>query len=87
MRAADAGKHVLCEKPMAVETATTRPRSSSRRPAHDVFLLEAFAYRSHPQTHRLVELLRTGASARCAWSTASFGYDAGPRADELPDEP
>ena len=45
---------------------------------NDVFLLEAFAYRCHPQTHRLVELLREGAIGEVRMIDAVFGYDAGP---------
>jgi predicted dehydrogenase len=45
---------------------------------NDVFLLEAFAYRSHPQTGRLVELLRTGRIGEVRIIDAVFGYDAGP---------
>ena len=44
VRAADAGKHVLCEKPLAVRHAdAVRIVEAARR--NDVFLLEAFAYR------------------------------------------
>ena len=76
-RAADAGKHVLCEKPMAVTFADAAGIvEASRR--HDVFLLEAFAYRAHPQTHRLIELLRIGAVGDIRMIDAVFGYDAGP---------
>ncbi len=45
---------------------------------NDVFLLEAFAYRCHPQTARLVELLRDGAIGEVRLIDAVFGYDAGP---------
>ena len=75
--AADAGKHVLCEKPMAVTYAdAARIVEAARR--NDVFLLEAFAYRCHPQTQRLVDLLRDGAIGEVRMIDAVFGYDAGP---------
>jgi predicted dehydrogenase len=78
IRAADAGKHVLCEKPLAVRHADAiRIVEAARR--NDVFLLEAFAYRCHPQTDRLVELLRDGAIGGVRMIDAVFGYDAGPR--------
>jgi predicted dehydrogenase len=77
VRAADAGKHVLCEKPMAVTHADAgRIVEAARRSG--VFLLEAFAYRCHPQTQRLVELLRQGAISEVRMIDAVFGYDAGP---------
>jgi predicted dehydrogenase len=75
--AADAGKHVLCEKPMAVHEADAAAIVDAAR-RNDVFLLEAFAYRSHPQTHRLVELLRAGRIGEIRMIDATFGYDAGP---------
>ena len=75
--AAEAHKHVLCEKPMAVthEHAAEIVEAARR---NDVFLLEAFAYRCHPQTQRLVELLRDGAIGEVRMVDAVFGYDAGP---------
>lgn len=77
VRAADAGKHVLCEKPMAVTRADAELIVEAAR-RNDVFLLEAFAYRCHPQTQRLVELLRGGAIGEVRMLDAVFGYDAGP---------
>jgi predicted dehydrogenase len=75
--AADAGKHVLCEKPLAVDHADAEEIVDAAR-RNDVLLLEAFAYRTHPQTHRLVELLRAGAIGEPRYVDAVFGYDAGP---------
>jgi predicted dehydrogenase len=75
--AADAGKHVLCEKPMAMRHQDAAEIVEAAR-RNDVFLLEAFAYRCHPQTHRLVELLRGGRIGEVRVVDAAFGYDAGP---------
>ncbi|MFC7538430.1 Gfo/Idh/MocA family protein [Siccirubricoccus deserti] len=41
---------------------------------HDVFLMEAFMYRTHPQTRRLVEMQAAGAIGRLRLIQASFGY-------------
>lgn len=76
-RAADAGKHLLCEKPLAVHRGDAEAIVEAAR-RNDVFLLEAFAYRCHPQTRRLLELLRSGAIGRVRVIDAAFGYDAGP---------
>jgi predicted dehydrogenase len=46
--------------------------------SNDVFLLEAFAYRCHPQTQRVIELVRGGAIGEVRMIDAVFGYDAGP---------
>jgi predicted dehydrogenase len=78
VRAAEAGKHLLCEKPMAVTRAEAERIVEAAR-SHDVFLLEAFAYRSHPQTQRLIELIRGGAIGKVRMIDAVFGYDAGPQ--------
>lgn len=77
VRAAEAGKHQLCEKPLGVnhDDATAIVDAAKR---NDVFLLEAFAYRSHPQTRRLIELLAAGAIGEIRMIDAVFGYDAGP---------
>lgn len=76
VRAADAGKHILCEKPLAVTAADARAIVDAAERS-GVFLLEAFAYRCHPQTQRLVELLRTEAVGDVRIIDAVFGYDAG----------
>jgi predicted dehydrogenase len=80
VRAAEAGKHVLCEKPMAVHHADAALIVDAARRS-DVFLLEAFAYRCHPQTDRLIELLRNGVIGDVRVIDAVFGYDAGPKPD------
>jgi predicted dehydrogenase len=57
--AAEAGKGVLCEKPLAMHAAEARTMVEACR-LHRVFLMEAAMYRCHPQTARLVELIRGG---------------------------
>jgi predicted dehydrogenase len=77
LAAAEAGKHVLCEKPLAMRhDDAVEIVDAARR--HDVFLLEAFAYRNHPPTERLLELVREGAVGDVRLIDAVFGYDAGP---------
>ena len=58
-KAADAGKHVLCEKPFALnaEEAAEAVDHARRR---GVLLMEAFMYRMHPQWQRAREIVRTG---------------------------
>ncbi len=57
LRAAESGKHVLCEKPLASTFAQAREMVDACR-NRDVVLMEAFSYSLHPQYHRLAELLR-----------------------------
>jgi predicted dehydrogenase len=74
--AADAGKHVLCEKPLAIN-ATLAADIVAAISRNGVFLMEAFAYRCHPQTERLVQILRDGDIGQVRMVDAAFGYDAG----------
>ena len=76
IRAADAGKHVLCEKPLAVNHAQAMAVVEAAA-ANDVFLMEAFMYRCHPQTARLVELVRSGEIGELRAVRATFGFAAG----------
>ena len=76
IQAAEAGKHVLCEKPMALryDDAAAIVDSACR---NDVLLLEAFAYRCHPQTEVIVDLVRSKRIGELRLIDATFGYDAG----------
>jgi len=76
-RSAAAGKHVLCEKPLTVNLREATLLVDAARQS-DVFLMEAFAYRCHPQTARLLELIRDGWIGEIRFVEAVFGYDAGP---------
>ena len=77
IKALEAGKHVLCEKPFTrhpeeVDAAFDAAERSGR------LLTEAFMYRHNPQTAKLVELVRAGAigELRLIRSTFSYGlYD------------
>lgn len=59
IRAAAAGKHVLCEKPLALTEAEVRTMFQACDRAN-VLLMEAFMYRFHPQFERTLRLVRTG---------------------------
>ena len=71
--AAKAGKHILVEKPIAMNAAEAASMIDAAR-RYDVFLMEAFMYRCHPQMARLAELIRGGAigEVRAIRSTFSF---------------
>ena len=76
--ALDAGKHVLCEKPMSRHTDEVEAAFDAAE-RNDRFLSEAFMYRHNPQTKRLVELVAGGTigELRLIRSTFSYGlYDA-----------
>ena len=59
IRAAESGKHILCEKPLALNAAQCREMEAAAS-ANGVKLMEAFMYRFHPRTERVLELVRAG---------------------------
>ncbi|HEX6355822.1 aldo/keto reductase [Actinophytocola sp.] len=73
IRAAEAGKHVLCEKPLAVTWAHAMAAVEAAR-RHDVFLMEAYMYRCHPQIQAMTELVRDGAIGTVHHIQASFSF-------------
>ncbi|MEZ4863974.1 MAG: Gfo/Idh/MocA family oxidoreductase [Caldilineaceae bacterium] len=74
--AAKAGKHILVEKPIAMNATQTATMIDAAR-ENDVFLMEAFMYRCHPQITRLVELIQGGAIGDVLVVRSTFGYHAG----------
>jgi predicted dehydrogenase len=72
-RALEAGKHVLCEKPLSRREADVRAAFDLAE-RHDRLLMEAFMWRHHPQTERLVELVRSGAIGRLRVIRAAFSF-------------
>jgi predicted dehydrogenase len=77
IRALEAGKHVLCEKPLSRRPAEVEAAFAAADRA-DRLLMEAFMYRHNPQTSRLQELIAVGAigELRLVRSTFSYGlYD------------
>jgi len=73
IRALEAGKHVLCEKPLS-----RRPDEVER--AFDIadrkalLLMEAFMYRHHPQTRVLAETIATGGIGELRQLRSSFSF-------------
>ena len=75
IKALEAGKAVLCEKPMGVNHAEAMAMVETAA-FHQRFLMEAFMYRVHPQTARMLELLRDGAIGEVRQVEASHGFAA-----------
>jgi predicted dehydrogenase len=73
IRAAERGKHVLCEKPIAL-SASEAQRLVSVRDATGVKIQEAFMVRSHPQWQKAVDLVRNGSLGQVQAITGYFGY-------------
>ncbi len=60
IRAAEAGKHVLCEKPLALSLDEV-DRMMAAAKQHNVIITEAFMYQHHPQTLKVLELIKQDA--------------------------
>lgn len=73
IRAANAGKHVLCEKPLAATAAEARAVFEAAR-KNGVYVVEAYPYRAQPQTLKMQELLTSNAIGRLQLIQASFGF-------------
>jgi xylose dehydrogenase (NAD/NADP) len=73
VRSLEAGKHVLCEKPMSRRPAEVEQAFAAAEQSGRV-LEEAFMWRHHPQTLRLRELLDEGAIGRLRMVQASFSF-------------
>jgi D-xylose 1-dehydrogenase (NADP+, D-xylono-1,5-lactone-forming) len=73
IRAAEAGKHVLCEKPLS-RRASDVERMAAVCEAAGVVLMEAFMYRHHPQHARVRELLAAGEIGEPTFLRATFSF-------------
>jgi predicted dehydrogenase len=73
IRAVEAGKHVLCEKPMSRHPADVEAAFDAAARA-DRILMEAFMYRHNPQTRRLAELVAEGAIGELRIVRSAFSY-------------
>jgi predicted dehydrogenase len=69
--AARAGKHVLCEKPIALNAADAQ---ALRQCPPDRIVLEAFMVRFHPQWQRAREIIRSGELGEVRAINAVFTY-------------
>jgi xylose dehydrogenase (NAD/NADP) len=73
VKAADAGKHVLCEKPLATSVGDV-DRIIQAAERNQVVILEALMYRYHPQTLKVQELVREGAIGYLRLVHAVFSF-------------
>jgi predicted dehydrogenase len=76
LRALEAGKHVLCEKPLGLDADEASTMASAAEAA-DRLLLEAFMWRFHPRARRVKQLIADGAigEARLIRAALCFAVD------------
>lgn len=73
LRALAAGKHVLCEKPLAATAAEAQKVANAARETGKL-VLEAFMYRFHPLTRKIVELVRDDAVGPVLTMRGAFSF-------------
>ena len=73
LKAIAAGKHVLCEKPMALTVADIDAIATAAE-QKGVTVMEGFMYRFHPQHARVLEIIRSGAIGEIRSARASFSF-------------
>lgn len=80
IKAAAAGKHVLCEKPLGVNAAEVIAMQAACA-RNQVLLMEAFAYRHSPLTQQVETLLQAGRIGEIRMIEAHFCYNLTDRAN------
>jgi aryl-alcohol dehydrogenase-like predicted oxidoreductase/predicted dehydrogenase len=75
IQALEGGKHVVCEKPLSVDHAGAMAVVEAARSCRR-YLAEAYMYRFHPQTRRLVELIEGGVIGDVQHVDAAFSFNA-----------
>ncbi|HEX3479027.1 MAG TPA: Gfo/Idh/MocA family oxidoreductase [Kofleriaceae bacterium] len=74
IKALEAGKHVLCEKPIAMTAAEAETLLAAARRHPRLKVMEAFMYRLHPQWQRTVEIVRGGGIGELRVVQSLFSY-------------
>jgi xylose dehydrogenase (NAD/NADP) len=80
VRALEAGRHVLCEKPLG-RHADAVEQTFATAEQHGRILMEAFMYRHHPQIERLLQIVASGRIGALRAVDASFGFNLGTAAN------
>ena len=73
IKAVKAGKHVLCEKPLALSVEEVDAIQDAAR-KHGRIVMEAFMYRHHPQTLNVQDLVKTGSLGTVKLIRGSFSF-------------
>jgi predicted dehydrogenase len=73
IRAAQRGKHVLCEKPLADTLAAAQKMEAACR-QHGVVLMDGVMWRHHPRAHEMLSVIQSGALGELRRITAAFTF-------------
>ncbi|NOY40989.1 MAG: Gfo/Idh/MocA family oxidoreductase [Planctomycetes bacterium] len=74
IKALQAGKHVLCEKPIALSVAEAETLVEAGRQHPELKLMEAFMYRHHPQWHWARQVIDDGKIGELRTIHSFFSY-------------
>jgi predicted dehydrogenase len=74
IKALQAGKHVLCEKPIALSAAEAQELADAARQHPRLKLMEAFMYRHHPQWQRARQIVESGGIGELRTIQSFFSY-------------
>lgn len=74
IKALEAGKHVLCEKPLGLSSDEVRTLIAAARHHKDCKVMEAFMYRHHPQWKKAKELVENGDIGELRAIQSFFSY-------------
>lgn len=74
IKALEAGKHVLCEKPLAMNAAEAAELLATARKFPKLKVMEAFMYRHHPQWRKARELVQRGKIGELKTIQSLFSY-------------
>jgi len=73
IKAVEAGKHVLCEKPLALTVDEVDAVAAAAK-KHGRVVAEAFMYRHHPQTLKVREMVKSGSIGNLKLMRGSFSF-------------
>jgi predicted dehydrogenase len=82
IRSLEAGKHVLCEKPMSTDPSAVAAVFAVAE-AQGLVCMEAFMWRHHPQTRRLEELVAGGSIGELRVVRSDFGFTLDPASGDV----
>ncbi len=74
IKALEAGKHVLCEKPIGLSVAEAQKLQEAARRHPDLKVMEAFMYRHHPQWRKAKQLVAEGSIGELRTVQSFFSY-------------